>query len=187
MVTDIMIDTEFLSLTYDAHILSIGIVAWDITAEKFTPLDSTHQFPSLDSQTPFKAKIDQGTLVWWLQQSIEARGGIAHGQKILYRNIVNVFWTIFYFFQDHKEVKRVWSHGAVCDLPLLKHWYDKLGMEVPWDYRTPRDTRTLFEAIGHTPKRNYGEGVAHDALSDAMAQAEQVHTAWKLRRNHVQI
>ena len=35
MITDIMIDTEFLSLKYDSYILSIGAVAWDSEDEEF--------------------------------------------------------------------------------------------------------------------------------------------------------
>ena len=183
MITDIMIDTEFLSLKYDSYILSIGAVAWDSEDEEFYVLDRLHEFPSMRSQQKYSPTIDGDTLMWWLGQSQEPRESIINGQKKACKAIKDTLLNLGYFIQDKGPgIQRIWSHGAVCDLPLLKHWYDKLGMVTPWQYQQPRDTRTLFEAVNCTPERNYTGGVAHDALADAIAQAEQVHTAWKLRR-----
>lgn len=182
MITDIMVDTEFLSLTYDSHILSIGVVGWDIDQE-FKVEDSLHMFPSMESQTTFGAKVDQGTFQWWLGQSDEARKAIIEGQRVSKTSIQTCLLKLSIFFAIRKStLQRVWSHGSVCDLPLLKHWCDKVDMRTPWHYQAPRDTRTLFDTVGFTPKRDYTKSVAHDALADAVAQAQQVHEAWKLRR-----
>lgn len=189
MVTDIMIDTEFLSLKYDAYILSIGAVSWDMKSRDFEVLDSIHIFPSMESQGDQGAKIDEGTFQWWLSQSVEAKAGIIEGQRVGgHIGIIGALHALSSFMRSQKGFRRVWSHGLVCDLPLLKHWYDKLNMKTPWHYQTPRDTRTLFDCYGEVPEKKFTVGVAHDALADAIVQAEQVFTAWKgLRGGYVSV
>lgn len=182
-VTDIMIDTEFLSFKYDSYLMSIGVVAWDITEPDFKVVDQVHIFPDMDSQTEFGAKMDRDTLMWWLNQSEQARVSIISGQKKTLGSMRNCLTSLSTRILEWGfSVERIWSHGECCDLPLLKHWYDKLNLTVPWRYQQPRDTYTLFEVVNHTPEKKFHGGVAHDALADATAQAEQVHEAWKLRR-----
>jgi hypothetical protein len=182
-----MIDTEFLSLRYDAQILSIGAVAWDMGEPVFDVKNNKHLhvFPDMDSQTCYGAKVDRETLLWWLGQDPEPQAEIIRGQRYNHITIREALVQLSYFILEKAEITRIWSHGAVCDLALLKHWYDKIELPVPWQYQTPRDTRTLFDVVGHTPQKNFHGNVEHDALADAVAQAEQVHTAWRMGHGSV--
>lgn len=75
---------------------------------------------------------------------------------------------------------RLWSHGAATDPPWLAAAYHACGLPVPWHYRAPRDTRTLFDLAGiddHSAwlKQHPGPlGVPHHALDDAICQARAV-------------
>ena len=79
----------------------------------------------------------------------------------------------------------LWSHGAAFDSPILAAAYAACGLPVPWHYRAPRDTRTLFDIAGiddHSAWLNQHPGplgVAHHALDDSICQARAVCAAWE--------
>lgn len=81
---------------------------------------------------------------------------------------------------------RLWSHGAATDAPWLAAAYHACGLPVPWHYRAPRDTRTLFDLAGiddHSAwlKQHPGPlGIAHHSLDDAICQARAVCAAWSV-------
>jgi hypothetical protein len=74
----------------------------------------------------------------------------------------------------------LWAHGSHYDPPILAAAYEAVGLPVPWHYRAPRDTRTIFDAAGiedHTAwlKQHPGPlGIPHHALDDAICQARAV-------------
>lgn len=67
---------------------------------------------------------------------------------------------------------RIWSH-ATFDVPQLAAAYARVGSKVPWSYRNVRDLRTLYDLAGGRPKVEHAG--KHHALSDAIAQLEEVH------------
>ena len=87
-------------------------------------------------------------------------------------------------FNQHVTNIRLWSHGPAFDPPILAEAYHAVGLPVPWHYRAPRDTRTLFDVAGiedHSAwlAQHSGEArVQHHALSDAICQARAVCAAW---------
>lgn len=81
---------------------------------------------------------------------------------------------------------RLWTHGPGFDPPILEAAFHACGLPVPWFYRAPRDTRTLFDAAGIDPEADgsyrtfmsqYNTGTAHNALDDAIAQARCICAA----------
>ena len=50
---------------------------------------------------------------------------------------------------------------------------------IPWKYNSARDCRTIFEIAGFTKEDLVKPEVAHDALSDAVAQAQSVAKAFR--------
>ena len=85
---------------------------------------------------------------------------------------------------QHVTNIRLWSHGPAFDPPILAEAYHAVGLPVPWHYRAPRDTRTLFDVAGiedHSAwlRQHPGPmGVSHHALDDAICQARAVCAAW---------
>lgn len=89
----------------------------------------------------------------------------------------------------------VWSHGAAFDPPMLVAACEACGVKWPLFYRSPRDTRTIFDSAGiddhseHLKKHRYGS--LHHALNDAITQAlalndaKQIILGWQRKANQL--
>lgn len=132
---------------------------------------------------------DPQTVQWWNDQSDEAQAAFADPVDL--RNALNAFnnWICDiaqepYIPSQGLTAVRLWSHGASFDPPILAAVYDAVGLPVPWHYRAPRDTRTLFDLAGiddHSAWLNATPGplgVPHHALDDAICQARAVCAAY---------
>lgn len=124
------------------------------------------------------------TVQWWSEQSDVAKAAftdavdLADGLCRFGRWLEQVSGAITLPPSD----LRLWSHGANFDPPILAAAYEACGLPVPWHYRAPRDTRTIFEAAGMDPHRCLAEfttGTHHHALDDAICQARAVCAAYK--------
>jgi hypothetical protein len=135
---------------------------------------------------------DPQTVQWWSEQSDEAQA--AFTDPVDLREALVQFSDWFATLDEQAAVDagpnggilRIWSHGAAFDPPILAAAYDAVGLPVPWHYRAPRDTRTLFDAAGiddHIALLAAHPGpmsVSHHALDDAICQARAVCAAWAL-------
>ena len=132
---------------------------------------------------------DPRTVQWWSEQSDDAQA--AFTDPVDLREALDRFTAWLY---DVTRVNReetgnsnacIWSHGASFDPPILAAAYEAVGLPVPWHYRAPRDTRTLFDVAGitdHTEwlKQHPGPlGLAHHALDDSICQARAVCAAYE--------
>jgi exodeoxyribonuclease VIII len=118
------------------------------------------------------ARFDHDTLAWWTEQP-GLKAVIGHPSRFPIRHALEVLSRLH---RLHRP-RRVWSHGASFDLPILGWYLDRLGMEAPWDYRDIRDTRTLFETAAFFGWERPQRETAHTALADASAQAQDVAAA----------
>lgn len=136
-----------------------------------------NQYARLDSIG--QGSLDSDTVAWWLTQSGGARGRMSDGLlgqgDAAVNDLVNVLVGFSSWFQL-SQGKEIWSHGATFDIPILASAFGRVGMDVPWTYRAPRDTRTLYSFSGGAPDIPF-EGEEHDALADAAHQARQVSAA----------
>jgi len=165
---DLMVDIETLGTKPGSVILSIGAVAFDaLTGEigeefyaSINPASATHA----------GLTIDAATVQWWMEQSEEARrSAFAGGRQI--GGVLAEFST----YIRRASADRVWAKPPSFDLLLIESAFRACGMETPWDYRSPRDCRTLFDLTGTTQP---SVGIAHNALDDAKAQAMGVIEAY---------
>ena len=164
-----MLDLETLGVESGAAILSVGLVCFD--------LDGPDRAASLHLgiSKPL-GKIEIGTTMWWMQQSDDARKRIVdvtnHGDTELIvcasiKSMVEVF-----------GIKELWSNGPSFDERLLHEMFDRnhqVGKSWPFRHNAGRDCRTIFD-IGATLNVPWieREGVGHDALDDAIHQANNV-------------
>lgn len=148
-------------------------------------------------ETKYDLHRDPDTEAWWAKQSDEAQGAFADAVDLKVGLERFTAWlcslavpqpeqegdrryAVFPF-----ENIRLWSHGAATDAPWLAAAYHACGLPVPWHYRAPRDTRTLFDLAGiddHSAwlKQHPGPlGVPHHALDDAICQARAVCGAYR--------
>jgi len=164
MSNNIMIDIETLGTGTNSVILSIGAVAFN--EEGLGKEYHAHIDPQ--SCTDAGLQIDARTVMWWLTQDDAARKAITTGKQVpLIKALVDLKEAF-----NWKDVK-VWCNGANFDFPILSNAYQALGGEAPWPYWAALDYRTIKNIVPTDVLKACKEqaGTAHDALSDAKAQA----------------
>jgi hypothetical protein len=179
----VMVDLETLGTSPGSVILSIGAVEFDPqgTEIKAGPGYQFHQHIDLvDSmQQGFGVKAD--TLLWWLNQSDEARSRIVRGQvgapAIKYALSRFADWCLM--GAAIKEVV-IWGNGASFDNALLSEAYLKMRVDPPWEFWNDRCYRTIK---GEYPDvKLVREGTHHDALHDAISQAKHLQAIYQSKR-----
>lgn len=127
---------------------------------------------------------DPETVQWWSEQSAEAQA--AFSNPIDLNDGLQLFARWLAQVAPVPKLTVIYAHGSHFDLPILEAAFHACGMEAPWFYRAPRDTRTIFDAAGIDDHSSYldsfaqGDEVYHHALDDAIVQARAVAAA--LRR-----
>ncbi len=163
----IMLDLETLGTAADAVILSIGAVRFDLDTNQIDDA-GFYASVSVDSNLDAKRRIQESTLIWWLQQGAAAQGVFHETKQALRTALVDLSDWI-----RNKECT-VWSNGADFDLPMLAHAYISLGIEVPWHFWNSRCFRTYKNLPGAKAIKVPFDGVKHNALFDAVHQAKHV-------------
>lgn len=211
MTISIMLNLETWGATPGSDLRSIGACVFD-TVTGFThdgSLGTIRPFYiACDNPTmkqPFCNDIggdlkyplhrDLSTVQWWSEQSDEAQAAFTDHVDLREALLRFIVWLtdvsgceLTQKVWDRSDI-RIWSHGAAFDPPILAAAYEAVGLPVPWHYRAPRDTRTLFDAAGiedhsawlarHTER----VGVSHHALDDSICQARAVCAAYALIRD----
>jgi len=164
-VTDVdrvMIDIETLGTEPGSAILSIGAAVFDTGGVR----ETFHRSISLTSCQEAGLSIDAETLQWWLDQDDEAQGVLTGGDDL--RRVLSEFGC-WYRSQD---VDEVWANSPSFDCVMLEHAFDTVGIKTPWEFYEERDFRTLKELPFAADVEQ--DGVEHDALDDAVYQAQVV-------------
>lgn len=188
----IMLDFETLSLKDNAVLLALGACAFDpVTGD----IKDTF-YAAIDPRTQPTRDISASTVLWWMEQSGEARNALVKSTKAadtleantteegpeldeLYataaHSIHNVARMFLAWYEQQSDVEGVWSNGAV-DHGWLTSMMDYAGLKNPVPYWLQRDFRTL-KALNPTVKHTFA-GVAHNALDDAINQAAHMSAMW---------
>lgn len=176
MNNNIMIDIETLDTAPSAKIVSIGAVRFDIVTGELG--SRAYQVVSLEDQ--HDRTISASTLQWWMKQSDAARSVFNDPNIATLRTVLNGLYDTFQI----TDRDLIWGNGATFDNVTLEHAYTQYGMTVPWKFWNNRDVRTLV-GFGRDKGIDYRklvtplEGVAHNALDDAVYQAKYVSALYK--------
>ena len=173
MTNRIMLDLETLGTKPGSVILAIGAVRFDETGILG---ESFYQNVNPESAVEAGLTIDVSTIMWWLQQSDEARKGLVAGEAMLLPQALHAFgrWAlapggVVNSHEDIVQVEELWGNGSDFDNVLLAHAFTAAGLPQPWSHRANRDYRTLRALAPDVPFMK--PVVAHNALEDAKAQA----------------
>lgn len=200
----IMLDLETWGTSPGSDIRSIGACLFDPVTRYIgdhganylfyiatdNPITFTHSPDGQPYDEPLRKyplSRDPQTAQWWAEQSDEAQAAFANPVDL--REALERFTNWLAAISNniapfHANDIRIWSHGAAFDPPILAAAYAAVGLPVPWHYRAPRDTRTLFDLAGitdHSAWLNQHPGplaVPHHALDDAICQARAVVAAY---------
>lgn len=165
---DVMFDLETLDTKPSAVILSLGAVKFDPKQKGIDPnADRLSMRLEIDPQTSMGRTVSDDTIAWWATQSKEAQeAAFSEEGRVSIEHAVDLF---------HKFVwnsERVWSQGSF-DVNIMEHLYTSIGKPYAWQYWQVRDSRTLFDFVDGNMDRTKH----HDAVEDAIAQAEAVQRA----------
>lgn len=163
-----MFDCETLDTKPSAVILSLGAVKFDPRQKGIDPdAPRLNLRISIDDQSAIGRTTSDATLEWWGQQSKEAQDAAFSDEgRISLEDAIDQF---------HKFVwnsERIWSQGSF-DVNIMEHLYTALSKPYSWQYWQVRDSRTLFDFVDGEMDRSKH----HNALEDAIAQAEAVQRA----------
>lgn len=168
----IMLDLETWGTRPGSALRSVGAV-------EFHPNDHTVGptfYRNIDKESCLLAglTVDTETLAWWAKQSPESVAALENDQQPL-NKVVSEFndWV-----RGRPAGPRyVWCHGANFDEPLWSAACRAVMAPVPWKYWDTRCTRTLFALKDFDMRAIHREGIAHNALDDAIHQAKCVQLA----------
>ena len=167
---DIMVDLETLSTDTDGAIVSIGAVRFNETSISDS---SFYRVITIQSNIDEGRTISGNTLKWWLSQDAKAKAMFQDESAVSLEQALDEFRA--WVGADAKTV-RMWGNGADFDCAMIKHAYGNQG--APWEFYNSRCFRTIKElpAAKKVPKpKNDG---AHNALFDALAQAQHLQAIW---------
>ena len=151
--THVMLDLETLDTQPSAVILAIGAVKFD--KDEVLLGQSLLLFPE------WEGTVACSTMEWWSKQAPESKNQMFNSTK---RPLAECLAEVKDFCGDLP----VWGNGSDFDNAIVNHRCKALGL-TPLPYRNTRCFRTvknLFDSTAWTKP-----GIAHNPLSDAVAQA----------------
>lgn len=169
----LMIDIETLDTKISAAMFAIGL-AWFDENKIIGSKQMNVNVNSLVDRT-----ISQETLRFWSEMP-----EIFQAQMENNDSIRNVLLNLNQEFKNAPEVSEIWAYGPSFDLAILKSYYEKLYLPIPWTHRMERDYRTLKNLPDFTEV--LVEGTNHNAKDDAIFQATNVINYFKKRKGERQ-
>lgn len=166
-MTDVMVDIETLGLTGGDIILSVAFLEFHLE-DGHARGDTLEINFDLKDSAKLGFNIDVETLMWWLKQDRETfEKNLKDPMPVDHalRRIIN-------WFRDRDL--RVWANSPQMDLVLLKSYYRKLQMPVPWSYRNECDCRTIAMLRPRIKKSTGYVGYKHTPADDAAHQIKYV-------------
>ena len=158
---NIMLDIETMGTVAGSAIVQIGAVEFSAShiGEPFSVNIS------LESCISSGLRMDPNTVMWWMQQSEQARNSLTVDTVHL-----KVALSQFAEWLCHDR-PAIWGDGAAFDNVLLLAAYRATRMPPPWHFSADRCFRTMKELF---PVDRVVPDCPHNAASDAIAQAVQM-------------
>lgn len=175
---DLSIDLETMGTKAGCPVMSIGAVYFDpLTGETGAEFYMTI---SLESCMEVGLIPEADTIMWWMQQSDEARGEFVRKIKHPIRKVLNEFF-------EFAKGSRPWGNGATFDVSILEHALGAIGRPAPWKFWEIRDVRTVVDLVMRVEsvdlRSSIFEGEKHNALDDAKHQAKMVSRGFRLLKD----
>lgn len=166
-MNDLMIDLETLGTDSDTPVISIGAVFFDIATKKLG--GTFYMALDVNEQIARGRKPTGDTIRWWLGQS-DAAKRVFHEKAKPAAEVLTIF-NQWYAGTNPKAY--AWGNGSTFDISIMEHILKDYGLKTLWGYNRVMDLRTFkrFCAKGEQVKKS---GVAHNALDDAVSQAQYV-------------
>lgn len=192
---DIVLDLETLGTAPGCMVAAVALVEVDIINGAI--VNSMVVELDLNDQPRYGLVADPSTICWWMTQSDAARQlfkriGDGQGAPLQQAMVAVSNFILGDTAADpdgpvpHPHVN-LWGNGSRFDCGILGELYRRVGMKEPWPFWREKDLRTLKDTVeivtGGTPLGRTPPTLAHDAMADALAQAQDVINGCRALRN----
>ena len=177
---DVMLDLETLGTGPRAAIVAIGACKFDPRGvglgpdKPEGPVSTFYRRVSLATAMEH-GDVDPSTLLWWMQQSDQARQDTFLGEC----GGLSQTLAAFNAFVADRAVG-VWGNGATFDNVVIRSAMAACGITPAWSFRNDKCYRTVINLL---PKDEWPaferSGTAHNALDDAITQALYLQKIFK--------
>ena len=161
---DLMVDIETMGTRSYSAIVAIGAVYFDISTGK----TGAQSFITIDLQSCLDhgLVVDAGTIEWWFKQGSARKVVFPEYPRLKLKHALEFFSQTFF---PHDNI-RVWGNSAAFDLGILANAFEKVGLDVPWEYWQERCVRTLAGLDKEVKERTEFQGVPHHPIDDCKHQ-----------------
>ena len=186
---DVVVDLETLGVGINPVITQVGMVAFNIDTGKV--IARYRNEISITSSLDHGFVIDADTLRWWMNQDDLLTAKVMNGTKhvdTIVDEITKWLEAVVVTARTTNAGLYFWGNGILADNVWLKSAYKAVGRTYPIKYTNDRDVRTLLELAAKridqptsaiTNEIDF-KGNKHDALDDAMWEAELISKCWNL-------
>lgn len=166
-MNNIMLDLETMGNGPNAAIVAIGAVEFDLeTCELGREFYCTVQ---LESAMRSGGVVDASTVMWWMEQSDEARAALCAKGALHINNALIDFRGWIMQSGCRSDDVLMWGNGAAFDNVILASAYRNTQLPVPWRHWGDRCYRTIRSFFPQIKMERVG--IHHNALDDAKSQA----------------
>lgn len=179
---DIMLDIETLGTAPRSVIFAIGAVAFD--PDKNEIGNTFYRLIKPESCIAHGMKIDFSTILFWLKQPDDTRLVIIKASEDG-DDFISVLQDFTVYLELNKAT-RVWAKGSNFDCVLVEEACKLAKLPAPWNYRQPTCFRTLTNLYPDIKVPPMPEGQKHNALLDAINQAEHALMIFDCKRKQLE-
>lgn len=163
----VMLDLETMGNGSNSAIVSIGAVwfnQYDLdTYESITPDRKFYIRVNLNSCLDRGLEVTGSTIIWWLQQSEEARRELTESPGAVLEKALLKLQLKF----DNRQM--LWGNGATFDNVIIRNAFKACGLEFPLPFYQDMCYRTIKKLRPEIKLHRCG--THHNALDDAISQA----------------
>lgn len=168
--THLMLDIETMGNESFSSILSIGAVEFDINTGQTGKV--FYRNVDLQSCIDLGLVMNASTVVWWLNQSEQAR------KDLIGRKSIPIIDALNEFSEFCNKDYQIWGNSARFDCGILQNAYNKAGLPIPWDFRKERCVRTLVSFAPEVKAKYNIIGIQHNAVDDCFTQIGYCSEIW---------
>jgi hypothetical protein len=164
-----MIDIETLGVKNNAPVLSAGWCWFNYDKPDIEPTGKGQIGFDVEEQVKHYGRIIMpDTVKWWFGQSDSARGAVFPQNPGSFPAFIPQLTKLL------DAADTVWAKGPDFDCNILASLVDACGHVYKWPYWKHRCVRTMLQQFPAFHAHVKMEGTAHNALADAIHQANQI-------------
>lgn len=175
---DYMIDLETLDTSPTAAILSIGACRFN---EDEIANNGFYRAVTIQSNIDEGRTISGDTLAWWMGQGERAKAVFTDKTAVPLSQALDELREWIGTPLQQKNA-RVYGNGSDFDIAILNHAYLSGKQTPPWQHWNVRCFRTIKNEPKARAVQKPDNALAHNALFDAIAQAQHLQAIWKVLR-----